>query len=70
VSGRRARLGPIDPMNLTPVDLLATMLLSIRIRPGATRRMLDGGSTRDILLRKLRDLPDCDLANDGRRWRS
>jgi Family of unknown function (DUF6308) len=60
-----AQLGPIDPMDITPTDLLATTLLSVRIRPGAMRRMLDGGSTRDTLLRKLRDLPDCDLANAG-----
>jgi len=60
-----AQLGPIDPMDITPADLLATTLLSVRIRPSATRRMLDGGSTRDTLLRKLSDLPDCDLANAG-----
>ena len=41
-----AQLGPIDPMDITPADLLATTLLSVRIRPGAARRMLDGGSTR------------------------
>jgi hypothetical protein len=28
--------------------------------------MLDGGTTRDVLLRKLSNLPDCDLANAGR----
>jgi hypothetical protein len=39
------------------------MLLSVRIGPGATRRMLDDGTARDTLLRKLRDIPDCDLAN-------
>jgi Family of unknown function (DUF6308) len=60
-----AQLGPIDPMDITPADLLATTLLSVRIMPGATRRMLDGGSTRATLLRKLSDLPDCDLANAG-----
>ena len=27
--------------------------------------MLDRGNTRDTLLRKLRDLHDCDLANAG-----
>ena len=58
-----AQLGPIDPMDITPADLLATTLLSVRIRPGAARRMLDGGSTRDTLLRKLRDLPNCDLVH-------
>ena len=57
-----AQLGPID---ITPADLLATTLLSVRIRPGAARRMLDRGDTRNTLLRKLRDLPDCDLANAG-----
>ncbi len=61
-----AQLGPIDPMDITPIDLLATTLLSVRIRPGATRRMLDGGNTRGTLLRKLGDLPNCDLANAGR----
>ena len=60
-----SQLGPIDANDFTPADLLATMLLSVRIRPGAVRRILDCGDTRDILLRKLRDLPDCDLANAG-----
>ena len=60
-----AQLGPIDPIDITPADLLATTLLSVRIRPGAARRMLARGDTRDILLRKLRDMPDCDLANAG-----
>jgi Family of unknown function (DUF6308) len=60
-----ALLGPIDPMDITPADLLATTLLSVRIRPGAARRMLARGDIRDTLLRKLRDLPDCDLANAG-----
>jgi hypothetical protein len=58
-----AQLGPIDPMDITPADLLATTLLSVRIRPGATTRMLDSGSTRATLLQKLSDLPDCDLAH-------
>jgi hypothetical protein len=60
-----AQLGPIDPIDITPADLLATTLLSVRIRPGAARRMLDRGDTRNTLLQKLRDLPDCDLANAG-----
>lgn len=60
-----AQLGPIDANDITPVDLLATTLLSVRIRPSAARRILDRGDTRDTLLRKLRDLPDCDLANAG-----
>jgi len=59
------QLGPIDPMDITPADLLGTTLLSVRIRPGAARRMLDRGDTRDTLLRRLRALPDCDLANAG-----
>ena len=58
-------LGPIDTMDIGPTDLLAVTLLSVRIRPGAARRILDRGNTRDTLLRKLRDLPDCDLANAG-----
>lgn len=57
------QLGPIAPLDITPSDLLATMLLSVRIGPGAARRMLDDGIARDTLLRKLRDIPDCDLAN-------
>jgi hypothetical protein len=60
-----AQLGPVDPMDITPTDLLATTLLSVRIRPGAARRMLHSGRTRDNLLRKLSDIPDCDLANAG-----
>jgi hypothetical protein len=60
-----AQLGPIDTNDITPTDLLATTLLSVRIRPRAARRILDRGKTRDTLVRKLRDLPDCDLANAG-----
>ena len=60
-----AQLEPIDTNDITPADLLATMLLSVRIRPGAARRILDRGDTRDTLLRKLRDLPDCELASAG-----
>lgn len=60
-----AQLAPIDPLDITSTDLLATTLLSIRIGPGATRRLLAGSSVRDTLLQKLRDLPDCDLANAG-----
>jgi hypothetical protein len=60
-----AQLAPIDPLGITSTDLLATTLLSIRIGPGATRRLLNGGSMRDALLQKLKDLPDCDLANAG-----
>ena len=57
------QLGPIDPVDITPADLLATTLLSVRIGPGATRRLLNDGSARDTLLRKLRDIPDGDLAS-------
>jgi hypothetical protein len=58
-----AQLSPIDTNDITSTDLLATTLLSVRIKPGAVRRILGRGETRDTLLRKLRDLPDCDLAN-------
>jgi Family of unknown function (DUF6308) len=60
-----AQLGPTDTNDITAADLLATTLLSVRIRPAAARRILDRGATRDTLMRKLRDLPDCDLANAG-----
>lgn len=60
-----AQLGPIDRMDITPTDVLATTLLSVRIGPAATRRLLGDGSTRDAVLRKLRDLPNCDLASAG-----
>jgi Family of unknown function (DUF6308) len=56
-----AQLGPIDRLDITPTDVLATTLLSVRIGPGATRRLLSGGSIRDNLLEKLRNIPDCDL---------
>jgi hypothetical protein len=52
-------------MGITPTDLLATTLLSVRIGPGATRRVLHTGSTRDDLLRKLSDVPDFGLADAG-----
>lgn len=60
-----AQLGPIDPLDITPADVFATTLLSVRIGPSATRRMLNSGRTRDTLLGKLSDIPDCDLANAG-----
>jgi hypothetical protein len=58
-----AHLGPIDPLDITCTDVLATTLLNVRIGPGAARRVLDSGDTRNILLRKLRNVPDCDLAH-------
>jgi Family of unknown function (DUF6308) len=60
-----AQLQPVDPMDITASDILATTLLSVRIRARATRRILQDGATRDILLRKLRELPDTELARAG-----
>jgi hypothetical protein len=60
-----AQLAPINPLDITSTDLLATTLLSVRIGPGAARRLLNDGSMRDILLQKINDLPGCDLANAG-----
>jgi hypothetical protein len=60
-----AELRPIDPLNFTPSDLFATTLMSVRIGPGATRRILQDGTTRSILLRKLRKVPDVKLAFAG-----
>jgi Family of unknown function (DUF6308) len=60
-----AQLQPVDPMDITASDILATTLLSVRIRARATRRILQDGATRDILLRKLRQLPDTELARAG-----
>jgi hypothetical protein len=39
--------------------------MSVRIGPGATRRILQDGNTRDALLQKLRGLPDINLARAG-----
>src|SRR5215469_2992215 len=60
-----AELRPIDPLDFTPSDILATTLMSVRIGPGATRRILQYGTTRDALLQKLRGLPDVNLACAG-----
>lgn len=58
-------LRPIDPWDLTATDLHATTLLSVRIGPRATRRILEEGATRSDLLRKLAKVPDVDLAMAG-----
>jgi hypothetical protein len=60
-----AELRPIDPLDFTPSDILATTLMSVRIGPGATRRILQDGTTRDAILHKLRDLPDVNLSYAG-----
>jgi Family of unknown function (DUF6308) len=60
-----AELRPIDPLDFTPSDILATTLMSVRIGPGATRRILQDGTTREALLHKLRGLPDVNLACAG-----
>jgi hypothetical protein len=56
-----ADLRPIDPWDLTATDLHATMLLSVRIGPRATRRIVEEGATRAGLLRKLGQVPELDL---------
>jgi Family of unknown function (DUF6308) len=61
-----ADLRPNDPWDLTATDLHATMLLSVRIGPGATRRILEEGAARAGLLRKLGQVPELDLAVAGR----
>jgi hypothetical protein len=60
-----AQLQPVDPMDITASDVLATTLLSVRIGARATRRILQDGATRDILLRKLQELPDAELGCAG-----
>ena len=40
-----AQLQPADPLDITASDLLATTLLSVRIGPRSTRRLLHAGST-------------------------
>lgn len=60
-----AQLPPIDPMDITASDVLATTLLSVQIGPRASRCILHDGATRDILLRKLRDVPDGELGGAG-----
>jgi hypothetical protein len=61
-----AELRPIDPWDLTATDLHATMLLSVRIGPRATRRIVGEGATRAGLLCRLRQVPELDLAAAGR----
>ena len=59
------QLLPIDPMDITASDVLATTLLSVQIGPRASRCILHDGATRDILLRKLRGVPDGELGSAG-----
>lgn len=56
-----AQLQPLEPADLTATDLHATTLLSVRIGPGATRRLLHDGPTRTEILGHLRALPDTQL---------
>jgi hypothetical protein len=58
-------LAPVDPDDITAVDLHATTLLSVEIGPGATRRLLDSSSTRTQVLDALADVPDKDLLVAG-----
>lgn len=60
-----AQLQPIDPLDFTPSDVLATTLMSVHIGASATRRILQDGAARDVLLRKLRDIPDAELGCAG-----
>lgn len=60
------QLRPFDPMDVTVSDLLATTMLSVRIKPGAARRILHEGGTRDRILSKLNQIPvDCELSCAG-----
>jgi len=62
-----AGLQPADLSDFTASDLLATMLLSVRIMPGATRRILLQGPVRTRLLSKLRAVPNIELSAAGNR---
>lgn len=59
-----AELTPNEPFAITGVDLHATSLLSVTVRPGATRRLLDPGETRDAVHEALSRLdPKSDLTS-------
>ena len=48
--------------HLAAAHLHAKSLLSLDVRPQATRRLLDPGASRRSVLPALRALPDCELA--------
>jgi hypothetical protein len=54
-------LVPVVPDDITAADLHATTLLSVEIRPGATRRLLDNSSTRTRVLDALAAVPHKNL---------
>ncbi|WP_367183064.1 DUF6308 family protein [uncultured Cellulomonas sp.] len=56
-----AQLEPVYCDDIAATDLHATSLLSVRIRPHATRRLLHDGPTRTEILNKLRAIPDTQL---------
>lgn len=58
-------LGPLDPADITASDLHATTLLSVRVGPGATRRLLDPAEPRQRVLATLATLPNKDLLVAG-----
>ncbi|WP_433260937.1 DUF6308 family protein [Micromonospora vinacea] len=54
---------PNDPGQITAADLFAVTLLSVRLRPTATRRLLDDERHRDAVQRRLMAVPeDANLA--------
>jgi len=52
---------PIADQDITPTDLFAVSLLSMRFKASATRRLLGHGGHRIDVLTKLRALPDTEL---------
>jgi hypothetical protein len=48
-----AELAPESPNEITAADLHATSLLSVELKPGATRRLLQPGTTRDAVVEVL-----------------
>ena len=58
-----AMLGPITPDLLTVVDLHATTQLSVKVGPGATRRLLNDGPLHDAVMDALGAVPS-DVAID------
>jgi hypothetical protein len=57
-----ATLGPVEPNDVTAVDLHATRLLSVPLGPGATRRLLAASPERAEALRRLASIEADDLA--------
>ncbi|MDO8144927.1 DUF6308 family protein [Isoptericola sp. 178] len=59
-----ASISPNDPYDVTGADLHALTMLSVRVGPGATRRVLDDGKPRRDLLEALAELdPNIPLAD-------